>query len=102
MHPAHQFTAFRRSVDDGRSVEDVAKRFGATVLLVTQRLKLARVSPHLIKLYREEELTLEQLMAVTVSDDRSVQEAAWFDAPDYDRSSRSIRRRLTAGHVSAA
>jgi hypothetical protein len=65
MHPAHQFTAFRRSVDDGRSVEDVAKRFGATVLLVTQRLKLARVSPHLIKLYREEELTLEQLMAVT-------------------------------------
>jgi ParB family transcriptional regulator, chromosome partitioning protein len=45
MHPADQFEAFRRLVDDGRSVEEVAKRFGATVLLVTQRLKLARVPP---------------------------------------------------------
>jgi len=102
MHPADQFEAFRRLVDDGRSVEEVAKRFGTTVLLVTQRLKLARVSPLLMKLYREEDLTLEQLMAFTVSDDHAAQEAAWFDAPDYDRSPRSIRRRLTAGHVSAA
>jgi len=102
MHPADQLIAFRRLVDDGRSVEDVAKRFGATVLLVTQRLKLARVSPLLMNLYREEELTLEQLMAFTVSDDHAAQEAAWFDAPAFDRSPRSIRRRLTADHVSAA
>ena len=66
---------------------------GATVLLVTQRLKLARVSPLLMKLYREEELTLEQLMAFTVSDDHAAQEAAWFETPDYDRSPRGIRRR---------
>jgi ParB family transcriptional regulator, chromosome partitioning protein len=102
MHPADQFEAFRQMIDDGRSVEDVARRFGATVLLVTQRLKLARVSPRLMKLYREQNLTLEQLMAFTVSDDHAAQEAAWFDAPDYDRSPRSIRRRLTDGHVSAA
>jgi ParB family transcriptional regulator, chromosome partitioning protein len=101
MHPADQFEAFRRLVDDGRSVEEVARRFGATVLLVTQRLKLARVSPLLMNLYREEELTLEQLMAFTVSDDHAAQEAAWFDAPAFDRSPRSIRRRLTAEHVSA-
>jgi ParB family transcriptional regulator, chromosome partitioning protein len=102
MHPADQFEAFRKMVDDGRSVEEVAKRFGATVLLVTQRLKLARVSTLLINLYREEELTLEQLMAFTVSDDHAAQEAAWFDAPAFDRSPRSIRRRLTAEHVVAS
>ena len=102
MHPADQFEAFRRLVDEGRSVEEVAKRFGATVLLVTQRLKLARVSPLLMNLYREEELTLEQLMAFTVSDDHAAQEASWFDAPAFDRSPRSIRRRLTAGQVCAA
>ena len=102
MHPADQFEAFRRLVDDGRSVEEVAKRFGTTVLLVTQRLKLARVSPRLMKLYREEDLNLEQLMAFTVSDDHAAQEAAWFDAPDYGRNPHSIRRRLTEGHVSAA
>jgi ParB family chromosome partitioning protein len=99
MHPADQFEAFKRLVDEGRSVDDVAARFGVTVLLVTQRLKLAGVSPRLMKLYRDEGMTLEQLMAFTVADDHAAQEAAWFDAPDYDRNPRSIRRRLTAGHV---
>ncbi len=41
------------------------------------------VSPRLMKLYRDEGLTLEQLMAFTVADDHAAQEAAWFDAPDY-------------------
>jgi hypothetical protein len=37
---------------------------------------------------------------VTVAGDHAAQEAAWFDAPDYDRNPRSsIRPRLTAGHV---
>jgi ParB family transcriptional regulator, chromosome partitioning protein len=74
----------------------VASRFG-----VTQRLKLAGVSPRLVKLYRAEDMNLEQLMAFTVADDHAAQEAAWFDAPDYERNPRSIRRRLTAGQVSA-
>ena len=102
MHPADQFEAFKDLIDRGRSVEEVAARFGVTVLLVTQRLKLAAVSPRLMKLYRDEGLTLEQLMAFTVADDHAAQEAAWFDAPDYDRSPRGIRRRLTEGHVAAS
>jgi len=102
MHPADQFDAFRQLVDAGRSVEEVASRFGVTVLLVTQRLKLAAVSPRLMKLYRAGEMTLEQLMAFTVSDNHAAQEAAWFDAPDYDRNPRGIRRRLTEGHVAAS
>jgi ParB family chromosome partitioning protein len=44
-------------------------------------LKLAGVSPRLMKRYRDEALTLEQLMAFTVADDHKAQEAAWFDAP---------------------
>jgi ParB family chromosome partitioning protein len=102
MHPADQFDAFRQLVDAGRSVEDVATRFGVSVLLVNQRLKLARVSPRLMALYREGGMSLEQLMAFTVSDDHAAQEAAWFDAPDFNRSPHSIRRRLTEGHVSAS
>ena len=84
MHPADQFEAFKDLVDRGRSVEEVAARFGVAVLLVTQRLKLAGVSPRLMKLYRDADMTLEQLMAFTVADDPAAQEAAWFDAPDYE------------------
>src|SRR5207244_351853 len=53
MHPADQFEAFARLVRTGLSVEDVAARFGVTPLFVSQRLKLANVSPTLIELYRE-------------------------------------------------
>ena len=67
----------------GSGVEEVAARFGVTPTVVRQRLKLAAVSPKLMALYREEDLTLDQLMAFTVSDDHAAQEAAWFDAPDF-------------------
>ncbi len=102
MHPADQFEAFRQLIDAGKSVEEVASRFGVTALLVNQRLKLARVSPRLMAVYREGDMTLEHLMAFTVADDHAAQEAAWFDVPDFNRSPHSIRRRLTEGHVSAS
>ena len=67
--------------------------------MVRQRLKLAAVSPKLMALYRKGEMTLDQLMAFTVSDDHAAQEAAWFDAPEWQRSRHAIRQRLTAAHV---
>ena len=44
-------------------------------------------------------MTLDQLMAFTVSDDHAAQEAAWFDAPQWQRSAQAIRQTLTAAHV---
>src|SRR5208283_5019599 len=41
------------------------------------------------------------LMAFTVSDDHAAQEAAWFDAPQWQRSAQAIRQTLTAAHVAA-
>ena len=74
MHPADQFEAFRRLVDEGTGVEEVAARFGVTATFVRQRLKLANVAPRFIELYREEKITLEQLMALAITDDHSAQE----------------------------
>ena len=58
MHPADEFEAFKAMLDDGRSVEDVAARFGVPPLTVQRRLKLAALSPKLIRLYREEGINL--------------------------------------------
>ena len=41
MHPADQFDAFKALADQGMSDEDIAARFGVTVQVVRQRLKLA-------------------------------------------------------------
>ncbi len=46
-------------------------------------------------------MTLDCLMAFTVSDDHEAQEAAWFEASGWQRSAHAIRQRLTAAHVQA-
>ncbi|HAX90653.1 MAG TPA: hypothetical protein DCY07_00385 [Rhodospirillaceae bacterium] len=101
MHPADQFEAFRAMSEAGKGVEDIAARFGTTVTTVRQRLKLAAVSPRLFELYRDDELSLDQLMAFTVSDDFEAQEAAWFDSPAWRRDPQALRRALTASQVEA-
>jgi len=101
MHPANQFGAFKALIDQGQGVEDVAAKFGVTPTVVRQRMKLASVSPKLMALYREGEMTPDVLMACTVSDDHAAQEAVWNDAPQWQFSAHSIRHALTAQRVRA-
>jgi ParB family transcriptional regulator, chromosome partitioning protein len=101
MHPADQFEAFRALTDAGKGPEEIAARFGTSAATVRQRLKLASVSPRLFALYRKDGMSLDQLMAFTISDDHKAQEAVWFDAPEYQRNASNIRRALTAAHVEA-
>jgi len=101
MHPADQFEAFLALVNEGRPIEDIAADFGVTPLVVQRRLKLARISPRLMAEYRQGGVTLEQLMVLTLSDDHKAQEAAFYDAPAYEREPYALRRRLTHGDVDA-
>ena len=78
MHPADQFAAFAALVKEGRPVEDIAADFGVSPLVVQRRLKLANVSPRLMADYRAGGVTLEQLMALTITDDHAAQEAAFY------------------------
>lgn len=100
MHPADQFEAFRKLIDAGQSVEDVAARFGVTSLVVQRRLKLANVCPEFLALYREGKLTLEHLMAFAVTDDHARQREAWASLKPYERHPGSLRRALTINEVS--
>ncbi|AOK67862.1 chromosome partitioning protein ParB [Burkholderia multivorans] len=102
MHPADQFEAFAALVKEGRPVEDIAADFGVSPLVVQRRLKLANVSPRLIADYRAGDVTLEQLTALTITDDHRVQEAAFYDAPHWQRNAPALRERLIAREVSAA
>lgn len=100
MHPADQFEAFKALVDDGIPVEDVAARFGVTALVVRQRMKLANVSPTLIAKFREDEITLEQMMALAVTDDHDAQERVWEAAVNpWQRGAGELRAALTETDV---
>jgi len=76
MHPADQFEAFAALVAEGRPIEDIAADFSVTPLVVQRRLKLANVSPRLMGDYRADAVTLDQLMALSITDDHAAQEAA--------------------------
>ncbi|MBP7567922.1 MAG: chromosome partitioning protein ParB, partial [Burkholderiaceae bacterium] len=101
MHPADQFEAFAALVKEGRPIEDIAADFGVTPLVVQRRLKLANVSPRLLADYRAGAVTLEQLMALTITDDHAAQESAFYGAPEWQRGASALRERLTEREIDA-
>jgi ParB family transcriptional regulator, chromosome partitioning protein len=101
MHPADQFESFAALVAEGRPIEDIAADFGVTPLVVQRRLKLANVSPRLLADYRAEAVTLEQLMALAITDDHAAQEAAFYESPQWQRSAEALRDHLTHEEIEA-
>lgn len=101
MHPADQFEAFAALVTEGRPIEDIAADFSVTPLVVQRRLKLANVSPRLMADYRADAVTLHQLMALAITDDHAAQEAAFYDAPTWQRQPSALRERLTEREIDA-
>lgn len=101
MHAADQFEAFAALIAEGRPIEDIAADFGVTPLVVQRRLKLANVSPRLMADYRADAVNLDQLMALAITDDHAAQEAAFYDAPHWQRSPSTLRERLTKREIDA-
>jgi ParB family chromosome partitioning protein len=99
MHPVDEVIAYRDLVEQGMAAEDIAARFGKSLVTVRQRLKLASLSPRILDAMRADEVTLEQAKALAVSDDHAAQEAAWFEQDGWSRNPGSIRSFLTSAHV---
>ncbi|MCZ4307032.1 ParB/Srx family N-terminal domain-containing protein [Zoogloeaceae bacterium G21618-S1] len=92
IHPADEFEAFHRMVvDENRSIEEVASSFGVTPDVVRRRLKLAQVAPAFIDMLRNNEISLELLMALTAVDGHKAQIDLWNSLPAYNRNAHSIR-----------
>jgi len=96
LHPLDQFRAFASLRERGQGDEEIAAAFFVTAQVVKQRLKLASVAPALLEVYADDGMTLEQLMAFTVSADHVRQAQVWdavktswnkepyFHSPDAD------------------
>jgi ParB family chromosome partitioning protein len=102
LHPLDQFRAFQTLREKGLSEEDIAARFFVSATVVKQRLKLAAVSPKLLDIYAADGMTLEQLMAFTVTNDHARQEQVWEQlSRGCNTEPYYIRRQLTEGAVRA-
>ncbi|MBD9524296.1 ParB/RepB/Spo0J family partition protein [Ensifer sp. ENS02] len=101
MHPLDQYEAFDALAKQGKDVAAIAARFGTTETVVRKRLALARVSPVLLQLYRDEDMSFAQLSAFTVSDDHERQLTVWNALPSWNREAHSLRRALTEEMIAA-
>lgn len=103
LHPLDQFRAFQDMRDKGMTEEAIAAAFFIPAQVVKQRLRLACVSPVLLDIYAGDGMTLEQLMAFTVSDDQARQEQVWEAIKDaWSKEPYQIRRMLTETTVRAS
>lgn len=102
MSPIEELFAWKDLVAEGRSVEDIAADFGVTPLVVQRRLKLANVSPRLLADFGNQAVTLEQLMALAITDDHAAQEAAFYESPQWQRSPEALRDHLTSEEIDAS
>ena len=103
LHPLDQFRAFQALREKGQSEEEIAATFFVAVNVVKQRLRLAAVSEKLLDLYAEDGMSLDQLMAFTVTADHARQEQVWEAIQrSYSKEPYQIRRLLTERTVRAS
>jgi len=103
LHPLDQFRAFHDMLTRGMTEEEIAVAFFVPVNVVKQRLRLATVSPVLHDVYADDGMTLEQLMAFTVSEDHERQTQVWDAIKDaWSKEPYQIRRMLTETTVRAS
>ncbi len=103
LHPLDQFRAFLALRQKGQSEEDIAAAFFVGVNVVKQRLRLAAVSEKLLDIYAEDGVSLDQLMAFTVTNDHARQEQVWETLQrSYSQEPYQIRRMLTERTVRAS
>jgi len=101
LHGADLFEAFRAMREQGRSVEQIADAWNVEPRTVEKRLKLAALSPALLEMYRNDGATLDQMIALTLTDDHATQEAIWRSESG-GPSAYAIRRRLTANSLAGS
>lgn len=82
LHPADQIDAWGRLHNKGKglTIEQIADRFGYPPRAVEQRVRLAEIHPDLLKLYRDEKISLECLQAFCLTPDQGRQLKAYETA----------------------
>ena len=104
MGAADEFEAFAGLIAAGAGEDEVAARFGTTVGHIRKRMKLAAVAPEILDRYRDGTITLETLMAFTLTDSHDRQREVFAAIEPNIRYGGSpvhlVRRHLTEARVS--
>jgi len=98
MHPVDQHAVLSRLVEQGKTVADIATRFGLAERTVRQHLALGRLADPVRKAWRSGTIAAEIAQAFTVGD-HAAQEAAWAKLKGRARNASPYGGGLTATDV---
>lgn len=101
MNPADELVAFRTLSQEGKSIEQIAARYGVKEMTVRRRLALANLAPEFVDMYRDGKVSVDVLQALAQAEDHDRQRQAWAALPSHSRSAYYVRNLLSEDDMSA-
>ncbi len=101
MHPADQIVAFGQLSATGKSAADIGGMLGYSTKHVLKCLRLAGMAPALLEALAEDTLNLDQLQALSATEDHERQLNVWKNAYGSYRNPDELRREVLRGEVAA-
>lgn len=101
MHPADELVAFRTLSQEGKSIAQIAARYGVKEMQVRRRLALANLAPEFVDKYRDGKVSVDVLQALAQTEDHDRQRQAWAALPSHSRSAYYVRNLLSEDDMSA-
>lgn len=102
MNPADELVAFRTLSQEGKSIEQIAARYGVKEMQVRRRLALANLAPEFVDMYRDGKVSVDVLQALAQAEDHDRQRQAWAALPSHSRSAYYVRNLLSEDDMSAS
>ncbi|MEL5395898.1 ParB/RepB/Spo0J family partition protein [Serratia nevei] len=100
MHPADQVTAFRDLSADGQTPAQIGDLLGFSTRHVQRCLRLATMAPVLLDALADDQITLDQLQALSATDDHQRQCDVWENAYGWAAAPQHLREAVLKGEVS--
>ncbi|MEG5704673.1 ParB/RepB/Spo0J family partition protein [Enterobacter hormaechei] len=91
MHLSDLIVSVNELANNGDSVEVIAAKFGYKAYYVRKLMKLANMAPELMQLLKNNKISLNQLIALSITDDHDLQLKAWENC-SYDKNPKDLRR----------
>ncbi len=101
MHPADQVTAFRDLSADGQTPAQIGDLLGFSTRHVQRCLRLATMAPVLLDALADDQITLDQLQALSATEDHQRQCDVWDNAHGWAAAPQHLREAVLKGEVSA-
>ncbi len=101
MHPADQIMAFRDLLADGQTPAQIGDLLGFSTRHVQRCLRLATMAPVLLDALADDQITLDQLQALSATDDHQRQCDVWENAYGWAAAPQHLREAVLKGEVSA-